>query len=114
MGINEDIFLFSGYARLPAGTTASEMYKVLALVVLIDMKTGTIVDADCTLSTPVSERFLAHILVGSSLTNGVEELAKQINAVYHGSAKKTIMTALRVIFDKYSTLAKTRMTDIST
>ncbi|MDF2572260.1 MAG: hypothetical protein K0R55_3864 [Sporomusa sp.] len=108
MEINESIFLFSGYARLPAGTASSEVYKVMALVVLIDMETGTIVEADCTLSTPTSERFVTRILAGSSMQNGVEKLAKQIDAVYHGSAKKPIMTALRMIYDKYSTVMRNR------
>ncbi|HWR44868.1 DUF3870 domain-containing protein [Sporomusa sp.] len=110
MGVNENIFLFSGYARLPAGTASSELYKVMALVVLIDMETGNIVEADCTLSTPTSERFVARMLVGRSLQNGAEELVKHIDAVYHGSAKKPIMSALRVIYDKYSTLARNRRT----
>ncbi|SMC89758.1 DUF3870 domain-containing protein [Sporomusa malonica] len=108
MKVNENIFLFSGYARLPAGTASSEVYKVMALVVLIDMETGKIVEADCTLSTSTSERFVTRILAGNSMQNGIEELVKSIDAVYHGSAKKPIMSALRVIYDKYSTLARNR------
>lgn len=108
MNINENIFLFSGYARLPAGTASSEVYKVMALVVLIDMETGIIVEADTTLSTRTSERFVARVLAGRSIQNGIEELVQNIDAVYQGSAKKSIIAALRMIYDKYLTLAKNR------
>lgn len=43
--------LFSGYAKLPVGITAAEMYKVIGVIVVVDMKSGLIVKADCTLAT---------------------------------------------------------------
>lgn len=35
--------LFSGYAKLPVGITAAEMYKVIGVIVVVDMKSGLIV-----------------------------------------------------------------------
>ena len=98
---DENVILFSGYARLPQGTAASEMYKVMALVVLVDIRTGVIVDADCTLSVPISERFVKKLLVGGSLHAGLETMVLRIGQNYQGNAKKAIITALRVIHDKY-------------
>lgn len=43
--------LFSGYAKLPVGITAAEMYKVIGVIVVVDMKSGLIVKADCRLHT---------------------------------------------------------------
>lgn len=97
----ENIVLFSSYAKLPTGTAASEMYKVLAIVILIDVETGIVVDADCTLSTKLSERFLASKIVGYSFTDGIEGLINHINAIYQGSAKKAVISALRIIYEKY-------------
>jgi len=37
--------LFSGYAKLPVGITAAEMYKVIGVIVVVDMKSGLIVKA---------------------------------------------------------------------
>lgn len=108
MEINDKRFLFSGYARLPAGTASSEVYKVMALVVIIDMNNGVIMEADCTLSTPTSALFVARILVGNSLRDGVDELVKRIDAVYQGSAKKSIITALKIVYDKYMAVARSR------
>lgn len=97
----ENIVLFSSYAKLPTGTAASEMYKVMAIVILVDIETGIVVDADCTLSTKLSERFIASKIVGYNFNDGIEGLLKHINVVYHGSAKKAIISALRIIYDKY-------------
>lgn len=103
--VDENVVLFSGYARLPLGTASSEMYKVMALVVLVDMRTGVIVDADCTLSVPISERFVARALVGGNLRDEVEELISRIGQTYQGNAKKAIITALRIVADKYNVFA---------
>ena len=43
--------IFSAYAKLPSGITAYEVHKVIGLVVEIDMHTGKIMQAECTLRT---------------------------------------------------------------
>lgn len=103
-----EIILISAYAKLPSGTASSEMYGVMALVFLIDVAEGTIVDVDCTLSTRMAERFVAKLLTGKSLRNGPKELIDLIEAVYHGSAQKAIITALRDISNKYGRIRSQR------
>jgi hypothetical protein len=100
--VDENIVLFSGYAKLPSGTVSAEVYKVMALVVLIDIRTGTIIEADCTLSTRLSERFVLAMLVGKNIQNDNIALIEQINLQYQGAAKKAIINALRIISAKYS------------
>lgn len=98
---NNKQILFSGYAKLPTGITASEMYKVIGLVVLIDVDTGEIVEADCTLATKVARKHVSETLVGQTVKNGPDHILRQIDQVYQGSAKKAVITALRIIYDKY-------------
>ena len=99
--MERETVLLSGYARLPAGTVSSEIYKVMALVFVVEVETGTILKAGCTLSTRLSERFVAELLVGKSLLSDLAEMIALINKRYQGAAKKTIITALRIISDKY-------------
>ena len=99
--VQQNIVLFSGYARLPSGTASSEVYGVMALVVLVDVETDTVVEVDCTLSTRMAERFVIRLLVGQKLNNSIEALIETIDKAYQGSAKKAIITALRIVFDKY-------------
>ncbi|MDU4962263.1 MAG: DUF3870 domain-containing protein [Sporomusaceae bacterium] len=100
--VDENVVLFSGYAKLPSGTVSGEVYKVMALVMLIDVRNGTIIDADCTLSTRLSERFVLSMIIGKNIKSDNAELVDQINRLYQGSAKKAIINALRVISAKYS------------
>ena len=92
--------LFSGYAKLPTGITASEIYKVIGVVLVIDEESGNILEADCTLATAVARNHVSEMLVGRSITNP-ENLVRIIDKTYQGSAKKAVITAIRIIYDKY-------------
>lgn len=106
--IDENNVLFSGYAKLPDGTVSGEVYKVMGLVVLIDVRTGTITQADCTLSTRLAERFVLQLLIGRKIQEESMAIIEEINSVYQGSAKKAIITALRVIASKYAAYLQDR------
>ena len=102
MAANDDgLVLFSGYAKLPVGITASEMYKVIGVILVVRVDTGEIVEADCTLATSVARKYVSNTLLGHSLKNGPETVLRIIDKQYQGSAKKAIMTSLRIIYDKY-------------
>ena len=105
---DKNIMLFSGYAKLPAGTMSGEVYKVMALVFLIDIRTSEIIEADCTLSTRLSERFVVSKFVGKNLLQDITAMIELINSIYHGSAKKAIINALRIIHAKYSAYVQGR------
>ncbi|SDD43713.1 DUF3870 domain-containing protein [Sporomusa acidovorans] len=100
MGDKGKRILFSGYAKLPTGITASEIYKVIGVVLSIDEDTGNIVEADCTLATAVARKHVSSILVGNSITDP-DHLVRIVDKTYQGSAKRAIITAIRIIYDKY-------------
>jgi hypothetical protein len=92
----------TGYARIPEGITANQLYKVLGIGVEIDPKTEVIIDADCTLATAVGKSFFRRLVVGYDLSAGVEPLVQRFERRYHGSAQKAIIAALRVVEQRYS------------
>lgn len=96
-----NMILFTGYAKLPSNITAGELYKVVGVVVVIDMEREMITEADCTLATELARRYASEAMLGYNLRNGIEPLLRHIDQIYQGSAKKAIITALRVIHDKY-------------
>jgi len=57
----------TGYAKLPEGITATELYKVVAIGVVVDRDTSEILEADVTLSTKTGKKFVAELLVGHKL-----------------------------------------------
>ncbi len=93
--------LFSGYAKLPTGITASDISSVVGVMAVIDVEKGIIVEADCTLATELARRHVAAAIGGYSLHDGIEPLVQIIDRIYQGNAKRAIITALRIIYDKY-------------
>ena len=87
--------IFSAYAKLPAGITAYEVHKVIGVVVEIDMHTGRILQAECTLATKLASDFIAKMLVGYNMNDGLD--VKH----YQASAKKAVLTAVRMLNDKF-------------
>lgn len=96
-----EMVLFSGYAKLPVGITAAEVYRVIGLVIVVDVETGIIVEADCTLATKLAREYISQLIVGYNLSNGIEGIQSILDRKYQGSAKKAISTAVRIIYDKY-------------
>lgn len=94
--------IFSAYAKLPSGITAYEVHKVIGVVVEVDMHTGVIVNAECTLATRLASDFIAKMLVGYNLNEGLEDLNQLIEKHYQASAKKAVLTAVRMLHDKFT------------
>ncbi len=93
------IFL-TGYAKLPSGITASENSKTLVLGLIINKKTGEILDVDCSLITRTAKDFVLDYLLGKDI-NKVSEISEAFDSVYYGSAKRAIVSALKIIYEKY-------------
>lgn len=98
--IDNTIFI-TGYAKLPTAITAEKMYEVIAIGVEIDSDTGTIVDCDCTLATSVGRDFFRKLTTGYCLFQGIDPLIDSFEKRYYGSARKAIITALKIMYDKW-------------
>jgi len=96
----ETIFL-TGYARLPAGITASKVSDVVGVGVEVDPGTGSIVNAECTLSTALARDFFRRLVVGRNLDTEFPAVVRTIERRYHGSAQKALITALKTVVEKY-------------
>ncbi len=99
--LDSNTILLSGYAKLPTNITAEAVYNTLVIVVLADRNSGVILDAEASVVTELSRRFIADMLRGYDLHNGPEELIAQLEQRYLGNARKALETALRTIFVKY-------------
>ncbi|KXG73972.1 DUF3870 domain-containing protein [Thermotalea metallivorans] len=90
----------SGYAKLPKGITATELYSVIAVGLLVNAHTGEILDADCTLVTSVAKNFFKNSVIGENLNN-IDAIERIFTENYYGSARKAIISALRTCAEKY-------------
>jgi hypothetical protein len=93
--------LLSGYAKLPSNITAEAVYGFLAIAVVFDRRNGVILDAEASMVTELSKRFIHELLVGYNLNDGPEGLIEQFEEVYLGNSKKALETAIRSVFVKF-------------
>ncbi|NPV27503.1 MAG: DUF3870 domain-containing protein [Firmicutes bacterium] len=99
---------FTGYAKLPSTITAYNLYKVVAVGMEIDPATSVILDADCTLATDLGRNFVATLLRGHNLATDVDLIVQKLERRYHGSARKALITAVRIIADHYRAYRENR------
>jgi len=102
-----DLCLFSGYARLPSNTTAQKIYEELALVMVIDMNTGVVHNAECTMVTGLAKEFVSKLLVGYDMNQGIEPLIKLVERKYQGHLKKALASSIRMIGAQYQETLRT-------
>lgn len=93
--------LLTGYARLPKGITAAELYKTVGIAVLVDRKTGIILDIECSLATDLAKEFVSRLAKGHNLKE-FQKIEKEFDKHYYGSAKKAIITAIKSCCDQYN------------
>ena len=93
--------LLSGYAKLPTNTTVEEVYEILVVAVLFDKRTGVIVEAEASMVTELTKKFVSRLMVGYNLNDGPEDLMEIFENHYYGNAKKALETAIRSVFMKY-------------
>jgi len=93
----------SGYAKLPKGITATELYSVIAVGLLVNKSTGEILDAEASLVTDVAKNFFKNNLIGENINN-IDAIEIIFRESYFGSARKAITSALRTCYEKYKLL----------
>lgn len=91
--MKENEIFISGYAKLPNQITASKLYEVIAIGLIVNKETSEILDAECSLATKLAVDFVRNILVGEYL-NDTEKINDKIQKFYYGSAKKALITAI--------------------
>ncbi len=94
-----EIFV-TGYAKLPKGITATELYSVVAVGLIINKETGKIIDADCSLVTRVAKNFFNELVVGKNIKD-YETIHEAFKHHYYGSAKKALISAMKTCHEKY-------------
>lgn len=91
--MKENEIFISGYAKLPNQITASKLYEVIAIALIIDRNSGKIINADCSLATKLSVDFVRNLLINENI-NKIEKIQERFNNYYFGSAKKALITAI--------------------
>jgi hypothetical protein len=94
-------YFISGYAKLPQGITAAELYSVITVGLIVDKETSQIIDCDSSLVNSTAKDFLKGVVKGRYL-NDIDKITDIFERQYLGHAKKAIISALRMCYDKYN------------
>lgn len=95
-------FFMAGHARLPKGMAVRSVYETLTITIEADHKYHVIIEASCTLATEHGRDFIAQILRGYSLRDGIEEITQEISYHYQGKAQNAIVSALKDLYRQYT------------
>ncbi|WHH60620.1 DUF3870 domain-containing protein [Petroclostridium sp. X23] len=110
--LKKDKVFISGYAKLPGGITASELYSVIAVTMVVCRESGKITEVDCTLATDTARNFVNQLLVGKNIMD-LEELSEDISDNYYGAAKKALLSALKQCHEKIKLISNNMLDEIS-
>ena len=91
----------TGYAKLPEGITATEIFRVIGIGLEVDREAGEILVADCTLAMEVGREFFRKIVEGRRLLEDFHLIVNEVEDRYQGNAQKALVTALRIARDKF-------------
>ncbi len=105
--IPEHEVIITGYAKLPDDTAAHNLYSVVGVTLLIDTQTSIIKDADITLATAVAKDFFKRAVVGGNIES-FDDVLKIFENQYWGTAKKSIITALKICHLRYKEYLKNK------
>lgn len=91
----------AGYAKLPTGMAAQNMYDILTITAEIDRKYGVIISTSCTLATKHGREYVDRLLKGHSLQDGIDGLVENIRMHYLGKAGNALQSALKDLYKQY-------------
>lgn len=93
--------LVTGFAQLPKGTTLYERYKIIGVVLVIDLDTSEIVDAELTFIADLPNRFLVSMIKGYFLNQGIDLLLEKVKSRFRTPSQGAIIQAIRSAYDRY-------------
>ncbi len=96
-----DTVLVTGYAPSPHGTAMHSVYKYAGVVLEIDLNTDKIVNAEFTFITCLARDFIARVIQGYDLNDGLENLFKRVRSRYWAPSTEAVNACIKVAVQRY-------------
>ncbi|MDN5347077.1 MAG: hypothetical protein PWP65_641 [Clostridia bacterium] len=101
---HENTVFITGYGQIPSNVPSYHLYKVVVVGVEIDLESGLIIDAYCTLATPLARRLICSILRGRKLPEEVPAIIKEIEKRYIAYSQKAVIFAVKELNKRFLSL----------
>ena len=97
----------TGYAKLPKGITAAEIYNEIVIGIIVNRYSGEIQDMECSFVTDTAKKYAKELLIGKNLNN-IKEIVSDIEDNYFGMAKKSFIAVLINCHERYKIILSKR------
>lgn len=98
--LTRDKLYIAGNAKPNSGNPITYVYDRLILVLIIDKKTGEILDTDLNSVCELTKQFIKELLVGYSLMHDLDVMIHELQTRYFGLSQKTIIACLKDAYNK--------------
>ncbi len=98
---NENLVITAGFAEVPKGTTLYNMYKMIGCVIIINTENLTIHDISFTFVMNTTSDFIAQLLRGISIQDGLDEAIEIIQKKVFIPGQGALIHSLKQAYDRY-------------
>ena len=93
--------LITGFAQLPRGTTQYEKYQSLAVVLVINVETEVIEDAEFTFIADLTNYYLTSLVRGYDLKQGINPLIDILRSRVLIPSQGAVIQSIKSAWDRY-------------
>lgn len=90
-----------GTSRISKNDPIAALYDILFIGIILERKSGEIIDSTCNMARDVTSDFIKSILVGYNLKDDLEDIVYEIQDRFHGIAQKAVIAAIKDARNKY-------------
>lgn len=99
--MTKSTIICTGYARLPDGMAAKNLYGVMGIGFEIDTRNNQIVNVSSTFITSMCSAFLQSIFCGHDMEIGIDEPIREFENRYFALGKKAVVVAIKDAYNQY-------------
>lgn len=93
--------LTAGFAQVPKGTTLYDVSTMIGCVLIIDADRDVICDASFTFVMDKTSQFLASLLLGKSVADGIQEITQVVQERFLAPGQGAVLQAIRAAVERY-------------
>ncbi|WP_432408045.1 DUF3870 domain-containing protein [Wukongibacter sp. M2B1] len=84
-----------GTSKIGKSDPISAMFDIFFIGIILDRRTGKIIDSTCNMVRDVTNDFIRSILIGYNLMDDIDEIVNEIKDRFYGMAQKAVIAAVK-------------------
>jgi hypothetical protein len=99
--VNETVFII-GESRTNMDNSITSIYSSFYIGFEVNVETDEIVDAGCTHTIDITEKFIRKMFIGKKFSSYDDSLELEISRRYHGTSQKAVIVSYKDALKKYN------------